>query len=86
MRYLIEDDNDLVRLSSEGLRAALDIAYGVDYGTFGIDPFEAAVLLAYVRDFAAQTGESKLLISCNAVRAKLRPHIEAFAIMIDRAK
>ena len=67
----------------EVIQVALKLAYGAEYGEFDIDPFEAAFLIITVQDYASETNNKPLLRSCNHAMAKLQPHIDAFAVVVD---
>ncbi len=82
MKYLYEDGN-LMKVKEEGLDVALSLAMGTDYGQFDIDPFEAAVLVSFVNDYAYETGNTNIIDSCKRAMKDLKVHIEAFAIIVE---
>lgn len=87
MKYLLSE-GELVKVipGSEAMEVALKLALGAEYGQFDVDPFEAAVLIGFIQDFAVEKRDTTLLASCEKSLADMRVLLDAFVLVIDTAK
>jgi hypothetical protein len=87
-KYLIKNPDNpeevLLKDSEEAREVAFDLASGANPEEYGIDAFEASMLICFVHDAAKVGGYDDLVASCKKALDRLMPDTQLLAIQIEK--